>query len=225
MFGFIVAAQLVGLPTAEAFAQEPRSLFGWWAAWVGVLIYGVGNYVHHSAPKHSLPWLLVVVYVAFAGQQVGNQLVGGYLSGFIGAVAMTPVAYWIQGRPGAPPAQVTFLPGFWLLVPGSLGLIGLTQFAADNRQSGLETVGDMTLALVAVALGVMVGVALVQPIGKQLGTLPNWTERAVGRLIGKTMVVVQNTSDAARSERDRAKSQPGDDRAPPGDDPNATDST
>ena len=224
MFGFIVAAQIVGLPTAEAFAQEPRPLFGWWAAWIGVLIYGVGNYVHHSAPKHSLPWLLVVVYVAFVGQQVGNQLVGGYLSGFIGAVAMTPVAYWIQGRPGAPPAQVTFLPGFWLLVPGSLGLIGLTQFAADNRQSGLETVGDMTLAIVAVALGVMVGVALVQPIGTHLGTLPNWTERAVGRLIGKTMVVVQNTRDAARSERDRARTQPGEDRAPAGDDPDATDS-
>lgn len=110
MFGYIVAAELVGLPTAEAFAQEPRSLLGLWAAWIGVLIYGVGNYLHHTAPKHSLPWLLLVLYVAFAGQQLGGQILGGYLSGFVGAVAMTPVAHWIQQRPGAPPAQVSFLP-------------------------------------------------------------------------------------------------------------------
>jgi uncharacterized membrane protein YjjP (DUF1212 family) len=220
MFGFIVAAQLVGLPTAEAFALAPRPLFGWWAAWTGVLIYGIGNYVHHSAPPHSLPWLLVVLYVAFAGQHLGNQVVGGYLSGFIGAVAMTLVAYWIQRRPGAPPAQVTFLPGFWLLVPGSLGLIGLTQFAADNRQSGLETIGNMTLAIVAVALGVMVGVALVPPLGQ----LPERTEWAVGRLIGKTVIAVKKTSEAARSELNRAETQPGEEPKPVGDKPKGTDS-
>ncbi len=56
VFGYIVAAELIGLPTAEAFAQEPRPLFGWWAAWLGVLIYGIGTYVHHTAPKRSLPW-------------------------------------------------------------------------------------------------------------------------------------------------------------------------
>ncbi|HYI25858.1 MAG TPA: threonine/serine exporter family protein [Thermomicrobiales bacterium] len=224
VFGFIVAAQITGLPTAEAFAQAPRPLFAWWAAWIGVLIYGVGNYVHHSAPKHSLPWLLVVLYVAFAGQQLGNQTVGGYLSGFVGAVAMTPVAYWIQRRPGAPPAQVTFLPGFWLLVPGSLGLIGLTQFAADNRQSALETVGNMTLAIVAVALGVMVGVSLVRPIGQQLGKLHNSTERSVGRLIGKTLVVFRKTSDAARSEIDRSRTEPVETGSPGDDDPSARES-
>ena len=50
VFGLLVAAELVGLPTAEAFAQVPNPLFGWWAAWLGVLIDGVGNYFHHTAP-------------------------------------------------------------------------------------------------------------------------------------------------------------------------------
>ena len=204
VFGYIVAAELVGLPTAEAFAQEPRPLFGWWAAWLGVLIYGIGTYVHHTAPKRSLPWLLLVLYVAFAGQQLGGQMLGSFLSGFVGAVLMTPVAYWIERRPGAPPAIVTFLPGFWLLVPGSLGLIGLTQLAGDNRQAGLQTVGDMTLALVAVALGVMVGTALVQPFGKPLGQLPERTERTLGKVIGKAMIAVTNIQEAAERERGRA---------------------
>lgn len=224
VFGFIVAAQIVGLPTAEAFAQASRPLFPWWAAWLGVLIYGVGNYVHHTAPRHSLPWLLVVLYVAFAGQQLGNYAVGGYLSGFVGAVAMTPVAYWIQGRPGAPPAQVTFLPGFWLLVPGSLGLIGLTQFAADNRSSALETVGNMTMAIVAVALGVMVGASLVRPIGQQLGKLPDSAEQTLGHLIGKAIVMFRKTSDAARSEIDGSSKGAGEHGAPASNDPPSKDS-
>jgi uncharacterized membrane protein YjjP (DUF1212 family) len=207
VFGYIVAAELVGLPTAEAFAQEPRPLFGWWAAWLGVLIYGIGTYVHHTAPSRSLPWLLIVLYVAYAGQQLGGHMFGSFLSGFVGAVMMTPVAYWIQRRPGAPPALVTFLPGFWLLVPGSLGLIGLSQLAGDNQQAGLQTVGDMTLALVAVALGVMVGTALVQPFGKPLGRLPERTERTLGKVIGKAMIAAANIREEAERERGRANKE------------------
>ena len=51
VFGYVVAAELVGLPAAEAFAQSPKPFFGWWAPWVGVLIYGIGTYVHLTAPK------------------------------------------------------------------------------------------------------------------------------------------------------------------------------
>ena len=207
VFGYIVASGLVGLPTAEAFAQDSRPLFGWWAAWLGVLIYGIGNYYHHTAPRRSLPWLLLVSYVAFAGQQIGGLTLGGYMSGFIGAVAMTPVAYWIQRRPGAPPALVTFLPGFWILVPGSLGLIGLSQLAADQGKAGLQTVGDMTMALVAVALGVMVGIALIQPFGKPVGQLPNRLEQILGTIIGRVMISAKNIQKSAQYELDRANTQ------------------
>ena len=203
LFGFVVAAEIVGLPTNEAFSQVPKPLFGWWAAWVGVLIYGIGTFVHRSAPKRSLPWLLLVLYVAFAGQQLGGKYLGGYLSGFVGAVAMTPVAFWIQGRRGAPPALVTFLPGFWLLVPGSLGLIGLTQLVSENGQAGLQTFGEMIFAIVAIALGVMVGVAIIRPLGEPLGRVPVNAELSLGRVIGKAMFAVENTSDAARSELER----------------------
>jgi len=207
VFGYVVAAELVGLPTADAFARDPAPLFGWWAAWLGVLIYGVGNYFHHTAPKHSLPWLWLVFYVAFIGQRLGGEIFGGHLSGFVGAVAMTPVAYWIQRRRGAPPALVTFLPAFWLLVPGSLGLIGLTQLVAENSQAALQSAGDMTFSIVAIALGVMVGVTLIQPLGEPIGRMPLRIEQALGKVIGQALVAIKNTSEAARCERDRAQAK------------------
>src|SRR6185436_7712723 len=54
--------------------------------------------------------------------------------------------------PSAMPAHASFLPGFWLLVPGALGLIGLTQLAGGGGgQDLVATVGSTF----AVALGVL----------------------------------------------------------------------
>jgi uncharacterized membrane protein YjjB (DUF3815 family) len=67
-----------------------------------------------------------VLYAAWGGQVLGNAIFGIYMSAFVGAFVMTPVAYWIARFPSAMPQYASFLPGFWLLVPGALGLIGLT---------------------------------------------------------------------------------------------------
>jgi hypothetical protein len=34
---------------------------------------------------------------------LGDQALGGYLSGFVGAIVMTPVAYIVERRPSGPP--------------------------------------------------------------------------------------------------------------------------
>ena len=56
------------------------------------------------------------------------------------------------------PAHASFLPGFWLLVPGALGLIGLTELAGGGGgQDLVATVGS----IFAVALGVLCGTQIV----------------------------------------------------------------
>ena len=121
-FGIVGAAQVVGLPWADALVDTPANQLGWWAPWVGVLLVGIGNYLYLSAPGGSLGWLLLVLYAAWIGQNLGDQALGGYLSGFVGAIVMTPAptswtATFGTTRPGV-------LPAFWVLVPGALGLIG-----------------------------------------------------------------------------------------------------
>ena len=61
------------------------------------------------------------------------------MSGFVGAVVMTLVAYLLARLPSTMPVYAMFLPGFWLLVPGSLGLIGLTTFLASPETAAGAT--------------------------------------------------------------------------------------
>ncbi|HZM19746.1 MAG TPA: threonine/serine exporter family protein [Gaiellaceae bacterium] len=162
-FGIVGAEQLVGLPSV---VDDPESLLGEWAPWLGVLVVGVGTFVYYSAPRRSFPWLLVVLYAAWIGQYLGSQAFGGYVGGFIGALVMTPVAYLVERVPSGPPALVSFLPAFWLLVPGALSLIGLTEFASDNAIEGIEDFLGAVGSILAIALGVLCGYPLYQSLAR-----------------------------------------------------------
>ena len=158
-FGIVAGIDAVGVPTSVVFAESTRQL-GDWAPWLGVLVFAVGVVVANSAPARSFPSLLVVLYAAWAGQVLGNAIFGGYVSGFVGALVMTPVAYWVSRLPSAMPPHASFLPGFWLLVPGALGLIGLTQLAGDANAAGTENLIATVVSIFAVAVGVLCGTLL-----------------------------------------------------------------
>jgi uncharacterized membrane protein YjjP (DUF1212 family) len=66
----------------------------------------------------------------------------------------------ISRLPSGPPAQVTFLPAFWLLVPGAIGLIGVTEAVGDPASAGLQDLLQPLASIMAIALGVLCGVSL-----------------------------------------------------------------
>ena len=104
--------------------------------------------------------LLVVLYSAWIGQIVGSVLVGGVVSAFVGAAVMTPVAYVVGPRPSAKPPRASLLPSFWLLVPGALGLIGLTELAGDGGAAGTNDLVTTVWSIFAVAIGVLCGTSV-----------------------------------------------------------------
>jgi uncharacterized membrane protein YjjB (DUF3815 family) len=153
----------------------PDSAVRAWAPWVGVLLFGVGHMLHYSARSRSLPWLLVVLFIAQGGQVVGNAIFGGYMGAFLGAMLITPAAYIVQYRFGGPPAMVTFTPALWILVPGSLGLIGLAELVGNDRLAGVENFVTTLFSIVAIGLGTVVGTAfynmLFEPVFQRAGTM------------------------------------------------------
>lgn len=167
-FGIIAAAQVVGLPATDELVDDKTNLVGWWAPGLGVLLVGIGSYLYNSAPPRSLPWLCLVLYVAWVGQYAGDLLLGGYLSGFVGALVMTPAAYLVARLPSGPPALVSFLPAFWLLVPGALGLIGIAEYLGEDAATGLQDFLGMIGSMMAVALGVLCGYPLYRSLAATL---------------------------------------------------------
>ena len=160
-FGMVVGVELSGVPLDEAITNTAQNTLGDWAPWLGVIVFGLGAFVHFSGPPHALGWLLLVLLSAYVGQQLGGHLVSKDLSGFTGALLVTVVAAWVARRPTGPPQMATFLPAFWLLVPGAVGLIGMAEFVGTDREAGLDHFVHMIDTFIAIGLGVLVGNALV----------------------------------------------------------------
>jgi uncharacterized membrane protein YjjP (DUF1212 family) len=164
VFGIVVGQTLVGIHPAQAFAQRTDNLLGWWAPWLGTGVFAIGVYFHFVGPRRSLPWLLLVVYVARVGELLGAQLLGDYLGGFVGAVLMALVAYTADWVGGAPASRVLFLPAFWYLVPGVLAVVGLTELVGSDLEVALLDLSTVAFTIISIALGVLVGVALARAL-------------------------------------------------------------
>lgn len=189
-FGILAGIEAVGIPRSRIlFGTE--ALLGEWSIWAGVLVFAVGVMVADSAPPRSFPTLLLVLYAAFGAQVGAGALFGGYVAALIGATVMTLMAFLVERFPSAMPAHAAFLPGFWLLVPGSLGLIGLTRLAGGGGSRELfVTIGS----IFAVALGVLSGTQILA-----------WTTYA-----GKALDRASGTVALLRPWLDRLRGRPGD---------------
>jgi uncharacterized membrane protein YjjP (DUF1212 family) len=157
-FGIVAAGGLVRASSAD-FVDHQAAGLGAWAGWVGVIVFAFGVYLHFSAPLRSLPWILLVLFIAFGAQTIGDALFGSQISGFFGAVAMTPLVLWIERLPHGPPKLVTFLPAFWLLVPGAAGLIGVTQMVGTGADVTARGLTEVLVTIISISLGVLTGAA------------------------------------------------------------------
>lgn len=157
-FGILAAGTVVGVESRSYEPLAATSPLPWWVALLGILVFALGNYLHFSAPTSTFGWVLLALVVAYGGQWVGTALLGPTIGGFVGAVAMTIVVFWIASLRHGTPVQITFLPAFWLLVPGAAGLVGLTEAVATD--SGLADFAAALVSVMSIALGVLIGTAL-----------------------------------------------------------------
>lgn len=170
-FGIVAGVGLVGLPSETVLHDQRVNLLGSWAPWLGVIVFGVAAALYFSAPRGALRWLMIVLLAAWIGQLLGNQLFGAEISGFFGALAMTPIALAIARLPNGPPSQVTFLPAFWLLVPGALGLIGVTELLGNPATANIGALIKPVGSIISIALGVLGGVSIYRGIA---AAAPPW---------------------------------------------------
>ncbi|MGH8877380.1 MAG: threonine/serine ThrE exporter family protein [Stackebrandtia sp.] len=162
-------------PTAQA-----ADTLGWWGPVLGIFFVGVGHFLRFSGPPSSLPWLVLVLSAVWTAQFLGSLFAGPVFGAFVGGLVITPAAYTVQTRRNAPAAQVAFLPSFWLLVPGALGLAGLSNVVVRGASITEFVTSLMTVA--AIALGVLVGSSLTRSTTRGLARhLPHLNGRFPAR--------------------------------------------
>ncbi|MCA9285027.1 MAG: threonine/serine exporter family protein [Phycisphaerales bacterium] len=168
-FGLAAGALLIGGGSADL-ASDPvvLSVHPLWAQWAGVAVFGIGVFMHFSAPRNALPWILAVLVPTVAMQRLAVTFVGTELSGFFGTLIATPLGYFIQQFFRGPPSMVTFLPSFWILVPGSLGLLSVKTMLSD-RAAGVDGLVTSVFAIASIALGTLVGASLYKALTERFG--------------------------------------------------------
>ena len=154
-FGIFVAAQAAGVTASDLIGQSVNKL-GWWAPWAGVAVYAVGVMLHFGPPAWFLPWLLAILFITYSSQLAAGAIFGGYASGFGGGLALMLCGQILSRRPNSPPTAALIVPGFWLLVPGSIALIGVTALAANSYSAITVTL----VSMMSIALGLQTGLLL-----------------------------------------------------------------
>ncbi|MGJ6979274.1 threonine/serine exporter family protein [Aestuariimicrobium soli] len=186
--GIVAAAAVLRVPH-EALADTRVAQLGWWALPLGIIVIALGITVSEGLPtSHVLPVALLTVVTAVV-QNLGRAWTtdipaGPFLGAMVAAFGSTALAAW---RP-AIPRLVTFLPSFWLLVPGTLGVLGLTGLANGQSVTAIATV---VMLIVGIASGLLVGSALALPVqrwGRRLSQPLTATASASARSVRSQVI-------------------------------------
>ncbi|WP_158288676.1 threonine/serine ThrE exporter family protein [Ornithinimicrobium flavum] len=162
----------LGVGAAAALLDVPPSLldparpvgFGWWAPLLGVAVVTVAISLLEGLRLALVPWVMLTALMTYLAQLLGQGVVDARWAGaFVGAVVAILVATLVELARPALPRSVVFLPSFWLLVPGSFGLVSVAQLEV-GPEAAIASVASVTLVLAAIALGVVVGASLALPL-------------------------------------------------------------
>jgi len=171
--GLGAAVVLLRVPAERLDPARPDEL-GWWAPLLGVFIVTIAISLMESVSFSMVPWLLVTILATFLALRAGNLLSEApWVGAFLGAAAASLVSTVVEFLRPQVPRVVAFLPSFWLLVPGSIGLVSVTRIEVAP-DAAIGAVGGTTVIVAAIALGIVVGASLARPlrsVARRVGVL------------------------------------------------------
>ncbi|NNG41152.1 threonine/serine exporter family protein [Flexivirga sp. ID2601S] len=166
----LFAAVSVSSDSLDVLTNVRAQELGPLAPYLGVALVGLGIVLNVAASRNAIPWIFAVLALTFAVQSTVQWLGGVTLGGLAGAIVASLGAALVHRFSGRPLRLVVFLPAFWLLVPGSLGLLSTAELAAGH--DGLAAVSTAVSAVVAVAAGTLIGSAAGRALDRRLDPAP-----------------------------------------------------
>ncbi|MCP2314309.1 threonine/serine exporter family protein [Kitasatospora paracochleata] len=151
--GVVAAVTATGSPPS-VLANTEVAKPGWWVICLGLALAVAGVVINVNTPPPAIPWIVAVITVTAAVQvtvaAANGPAVGG-LAGAVTAATAATVAHWVRRGSSW---QVLYLPAFWIVVPGSFGLLNTAQIEVGN---GAQAVLTAVSALFGVSVGTLIG--------------------------------------------------------------------
>lgn len=160
--GVVGAAAITQVNLLEL-SQAPVDAFPAWAPWIALLAMAVGLGFFFSADLRLIVVMAIVLEVTYALISVLEIPWNSIVATGVAAALVLPLCRILEGFVPSLPTIVTFRPAFWLCVPGSMGLVTLTD-VATSQPNTFTLVGAVIGTVIAIAVGVQVGAFIAQLI-------------------------------------------------------------
>lgn len=126
-----------------------------WTIWIAITISSWALMMLFQSRSKHLPWIVMTTCLSFFISRWGGSYMGVATGAFFGALTvgiLANLAYRIKQVPTA----AIMMPGFIILVPGSVGFKSLTELLDHNIIGGLETAFNMMIVGVSLITGLLV---------------------------------------------------------------------
>lgn len=133
-----------------------------WTRYAALVSAALAFVVLFRARPRDAGWILLAGVLGVEGGEVGRALLGQQLGPFLGGLAVGLGGNLFSRLGGRPAATIQF-PGLILLVPGSIGLSGLTTMAQADFMAGVQTAFTATMIGVALITGLLLSSLIVPP--------------------------------------------------------------
>ena len=158
-FGVALGTQVADVLLGDVPSAAPHAPPGW-TELAALLVAPVCFGLLLKARFRDLGWVLLGSVAAYGGTRLGAAAVGPQIGAFAGTFVLGMASNFFA-RHSNRPAALTYVPGVMLLVPGSIGLRGVTDFLAHNVSKGLEAGFNAVLVAVALASGMLLATVVV----------------------------------------------------------------
>jgi uncharacterized membrane protein YjjP (DUF1212 family) len=152
--GIVLAAILLNVPYADLFPDTPAHAFPWWFVYIGHVVFTIGVMLAFQMRRIDLLMAIVIVLIVTAVSQLGTIIYGGLMGTFVGAFAMTLIAYWVAKSPKRAPAYVFIITPLFLLTPGSHGLKALESMISGQSIAGVNDIQSLVGNLLAIGIAI-----------------------------------------------------------------------
>lgn len=133
-----------------------------YANWIALVSSSIGVAVFVQAQLRAFGWILGACVVGYVGSRYGTAWLGPQMGVLVGAFALGVLSN-LYARVIHRPAQVVSVPAVLLLVPGSMGLRGMTSLLDKETLTGIETVFAMFIVATAIVAGLLIANAVFAP--------------------------------------------------------------